>query len=598
MEKQIVEFNPLKENISEKSKVVIYDEQYKKIFLEKEIDKDNTWTIKESDLEEHLKYIYKYQVFKNNKWIDKTSYKSLRFERKTNKGINYVLYPEKDSNFLIVGFQGISKNPSYNYVRTLKSIKAVQLYIKDDYGTDITSSSYYLGPDGSKIIAEATSELIEGIRVEFGIKKDNVICIGSSKGGFAALYFTYKEKYGHAVVGGPQVKLGTYLSHGKPADNLDTNSFMPKILEYLIGEVTDKKIKQLDKILFDTIEQSNHDPNIFIHVGKGEPHYKKHVMPYLEKVKSLHLKNTKIDLGDYNTHSELAKFFPKILYETVLNIINIKNEPASIKGFENIVIDFNKLKTMVLNKNKQLALSVVKDNITYEFLLYIRNNSQKAIVFGSGAYNPNKVSPPIFNRFSWYEHFEETCIYYNDPTLYLSEELTIGWGYGTSEKHYIEEIAEILEVLYKRIKISHEKVLYFGSSAGGFQSLMLGSRLQGLVVVNNPQTIIENYYKNSVKKLLNCLTEKSLNPERAIATKYFEKNKYVPTIIYMQNMASEHDMQNQFIPFMEQLRKINGDFIEKRRVRTLMYMNEEQGHNPMNTKETVKVIKNNLQLLK
>ncbi|MFD1451540.1 hypothetical protein [Oceanobacillus sojae] len=598
MKTQIVKLIPDEENIQEQSKLIIYDEKHKKIFLEKKLDKGSSLSIKETDLEKHLRYIYKYQVFKDNEWVDKTSFKSLRFEKKTEKGIRYILYPEQDSNFLIVGFQGISKKPSYNYVRSLKNAKAVQLYIKDDYGIDITRSSYYLGPDETNTITEATCELIESTRIKFGIQRENVICIGSSKGGFAALYITYKEKYGHAVVGGPQVKLGTYLSHDKPSDKLDTNSFMPKILEYLVGNITDNKIKQLDNILFDVIEQSNHDPNIFIHVGEGEPHYKKHVLPYLDKAESLHLKNITIDLGHYNTHNELAKFFPKILQEAVLNIINMQVKSVIIEGYNNIVVNFTELETMTFEKNKKLALSVIKDNIVYEFLLYIRSNSHKAIVFGSGAYNRNKVSPPIFTRSSWYDYFEETCIYYNDPTLYLSDELTIGWGYGNSEKHYIEEIAEILEMLYKRIKISPKHVLYFGSSAGGFQSLMLGSRLKGFVVVNNPHTIIGKYYKNSVRNLINCLTENILKPERSIVTKYFEKNKYVPAILYMQNIASEHDMQNHFIPFIEYLGKINADFIGKRKVKTLMYMDQEQGRNPLDTKETIRVINNNLKLLK
>ncbi|WP_130860473.1 hypothetical protein [Gracilibacillus phocaeensis] len=598
MQRQKIKLDPKKVDIQERAKLIIYDEKYKKVFLEKEIEQGDTYSIDESTLDEHLKYIYKYQIIENDNWVDKTSFKALRFEKITDKGIKYILYPEQQSDFLIVGFQGISKTPSYNYVRSLKSARAVQLYIKDDYGTDDTNSSYYLGPEETTIIADATYELIEYIRNKFGIARENVICIGSSKGGFAALYFSYRGQYGHAIVGGPQIKLGTYLSHGKNADNLDENSFMPKILEYLVGKVTDKKIKRLDNILLDLIEQSNCDPNVFIHVGEGEPHYKKHVLPFLDKVKSLQLKNITTDLGTYDTHNELAKFFPNILQKAVLNITNTPQKNLILKDYENITADFNALKTITFEKNKKIALNVVKDNITYEFLLHIRENSKKAVVFGSGAYNPEKVAPPIFNRLSWCDYFDETCIYYNDPTLYLSEELTIGWGYGTNKKHYIEEIADILEILYKRINVHPKHVLYFGSSAGGFQSLMLGSKLKGLVVVNNPQTIIGNYYVSSVRNLLNCLRGDSLDPERSVVTNYFEKNNYVPAIMYIQNMASEHDMVAHFTPFIDELSKIKPNYIGNRRLRTLMYMNHEKGQSLLNTRETVKVIKNNLKLLK
>ena len=53
--------------------------------------------------------------------------------------------------------------------------------------------------------------------------------------------------------------------------------------------------------------------------------------------------------------------------------------------------------------------------------------------------NLRKISPPIYRRHSWESKFEESVIYYNDPTLYNlhksplkydSPELYIGWGIG------------------------------------------------------------------------------------------------------------------------------------------------------------------------
>ncbi|WP_413378306.1 hypothetical protein [Alkalihalobacillus sp. 1P02AB] len=169
-------------------------------------------------------------------------------------------------------------------------------------------------------------------------------------------------------------------------------------------------------------------------------------------------------------------------------------------GFESSVLNFSEIENLIIKKETRIKLTVKKEGVLFEFLLYRRNNSNKAIVFGSGAINRTKLQPPLFNRFSWIDKFDENCIYYNDPTLYLSDDLNIGWGYGEKDRHYLSEVGEILIHLYKKMKIHPKNALYYGSSAGGFQSLILASKLKGIAVVNNPQTKIENYYQEvSVK---------------------------------------------------------------------------------------------------
>ncbi len=279
-----------------------------------------------SELESHMQYRYKYQVKENDIWVDKIKYKPLTPEQQTEEGIKYLLYPNRKSSHLIVIFQAVNKNPGYNYIRTLKDTNISKLFIKDDYGTDETRSSYYLGPNKSFIIADNTLKLIEKVRKDLSIEKSNTICAGSSKGGFSSIYFGYRGSYGHIIAGGPQILLGNYLSKGRIDETDENSSDSHPILKYLTKEITQENIQWANNILFNIINQRHdHDPNLFLHVGKGEPHYENHALPFKKFMNEKGKINVNFDLGDYNKHSELATHFPIFLQDTTKRIINSLN---------------------------------------------------------------------------------------------------------------------------------------------------------------------------------------------------------------------------------------------------------------------------------
>lgn len=311
-------FNPVIENIKQDARLVIYDEIRKKFSHFSVIKKGEKHSLNENELDSHMRYTYKYQIKRKGKWIDEIKYKPLRVEKVSEEGLKYLFFPV-DSNYLIVGFQGISRTPSYNYVRSLKDVSASRLYIKDDYGSDLdTQSSYYLGENKKFDISDKVIQLIEKTRKSLRVSKENVICVGSSKGGYAALYFSYKGKYGHAVVGGPQVLLGDYLSSGR-LDEDKPNSILRPIFKHIAGEINESNKVWLNNILLDELKNSRHDPNVLIHVGKGEPHYKNHVLPFIEHSKGIELENIKINLGDYDKHEELVNHFPDLLLKEIKN---------------------------------------------------------------------------------------------------------------------------------------------------------------------------------------------------------------------------------------------------------------------------------------
>jgi len=313
-------------SINEPARLVIYDNRTCSVALMQEIGVGDEFSFPFDTLQEHLDYKFKIQTKSMGRWIDRVNYARLLPESETEGGIKYLFYPSKGSEKLVVVFQAINRNPGYNYVRTLSGVNAHRLYIKDEYGTDEeTHSSYYLGKGRSFDIADKVQRLITELTSSLRIERKNCIFAGSSKGGFAALYHGYRFGAGHILPGGPQVLLGNFLNSRKE------DSAHPPILRYIAGGLDDESVawanQILKEVMFSTIAPF---PYTEIHVGRDEPHYRKHVLPFLQLVEKAKLPNVTVDLGDYGTHSELATHYPKFLRDRVETVIlGLKSSFAS-----------------------------------------------------------------------------------------------------------------------------------------------------------------------------------------------------------------------------------------------------------------------------
>ncbi|UTB33053.1 MAG: hypothetical protein NKF70_01910 [Methanobacterium sp. ERen5] len=117
------------------------------------------------------------------------------------KVIKYIFCEGKISNQLVVTFPAFAKSnqpPQYNYIRTLRNCKCSRLFILDDFGP---RGSYLIGETRDNSIEESVISLINDICLEHSIKKENVIVNGTSKGGYCALYYGIKYKFGYVIAG-------------------------------------------------------------------------------------------------------------------------------------------------------------------------------------------------------------------------------------------------------------------------------------------------------------------------------------------------------------------------------------------------------------
>jgi len=222
--------------------------------------------------------------------------------------------PESSSKYMIVvfsGFPSIGNPPTYNYVKTLADIDCHKLFILDNHNhTHSSGATYYLGVSGDHSVEMSVVALITKIANEHGVSHKNIICAGSSKGGFASLYFGIKYSFGHVISGGAQTKLGDYLAY-QPGET-------KYILSFITGDF-DRGREYLNHLLYDVVRSSIDIPQINIHVGRGDHHYKNHILPLTDVLDSMGI-SYQLDIGDYDEHAKLAEYYPGYLLDNVHRI--------------------------------------------------------------------------------------------------------------------------------------------------------------------------------------------------------------------------------------------------------------------------------------
>lgn len=240
-----------------------------------------------------------------------TRVKLIFLQKKYIKGdvtLKYILKKYKDSDKLVVVFSSCTRRglkARYNYMRTLEGIKANRLFILDDFAAD-KRGSYYMGPNFTFEEEKATLSLIEHIREELSVK--DIICCGSSKGGYSALNFGLQIPYSKIVVGAPQYFLSTYLHS---SNNMEC-------LRHIMGEFTEEKEKFLNDYLSKRIREDadKYTHTIYIHFSNKEHTYEEHVKYLLEELnKQGYAVNC--DIADYTNHSDISYHFPDFLKKTV-----------------------------------------------------------------------------------------------------------------------------------------------------------------------------------------------------------------------------------------------------------------------------------------
>lgn len=323
-------FDPANDrNIVEKTRLAIYDNIKKEFSHFKVLEANEVYEIPFENFDSHFNYKYKYQILdctdEKPRWKDaELRYVNLLPEIIDDSGLKYVyLAPVEPSDKLIICFQALQRVPTYNYIRQINGVNAHRLYIKDGYGKDeMTRASLYLNEDNLIPVADLVQKIINEYVIDLKISPENVIFIGCSQGGYAALYHGYKYGAAHIIAGEPPIFLGKY--EGLIGMSSMTVEDVTKVFENIAGQTSNDALRDYaNHLLFNVISESTAPyPKVRIYMGTNEEHNEQHLYPFKEWIENNNIPSVILDKGDFYAHKELAKFFPPYLKDTLDKIIN------------------------------------------------------------------------------------------------------------------------------------------------------------------------------------------------------------------------------------------------------------------------------------
>lgn len=150
----------------------------------------------------------------------------------------------------------------------------------------------------------------------------------------------------------------------------------------------------------------------------------------------------------------------------------------------------------------------------------------------------------------------------------------------------------ILKRIIEKMGIALKNTVIYGTSAGGFLSVIMGIYLKGAkVVADNAQLDVRNWiYKDALDSVVTFCFDSigdALNhKERFSIIDAFEKNDYVPKIYMHVNLCSYADNSTQLIPFLksaENMRNI-GEYND---IEVFLHFEPGKGHDGISMDDAI-----------
>ena len=187
-----------------------------------------------------------------------------------------------------------------------------------------------------------------------------------------------------------------------------------------------------------------------------------------------------------------------------------------------------------------------------------------------------------------------SSVFCMDPTLYVND-LSVGWGVGKNKDYYLENSSLILKTIIKKMNIELENTVVYGTSAGGFLSIIMGIYLKGAkVVADNTQLDVSNWaFISAVDYVMEYCFDNigtALKyPERFNVVEAFIKHNYVPKIYLHVNLCSKVDNSMQLAPFLEKIETMK-NVTEYNNIEVILHYEEKKGHDGLSQEEAIQFL--------
>jgi len=262
-------------------------------------------------------------------------------------------------------------------------------------------------------------------------------------------------------------------------------------------------------------------------------------------------------------------------------------------------VDLGELEEIVDKFNKPICITKKLDSVyNIDCFAHLSEGSEYLICAMPSAQSTKaEVQNPVFHRWSWYKRFDNiSYISISDPALYKAK-VAGTWFMSDTDTDIIEEISKFIRELVGIINIDLNKVIFYGSSMGGFGALMLATYLKDtLAIAEVPQLDMKQYpFKSALNNIQNHLLEnKSFEnfsenfSERVDVLSRISKMNTIPSFRIITN-----DQDNAFIEHLDFFSKINlmRDSVSSIGDCHISVLSNSIGHKPLPSSEGVKLIK-------
>ena len=255
------------------------------------------------------------------------------------------------------------------------------------------------------------------------------------------------------------------------------------------------------------------------------------------------LNEVEIDNYNYFSHKIELQYFKLKKYEYQIN-----NDSCPIIDFDDL--ESSSLKDRFLIKYKGYDF----DCLLTQPIKDIEDKTLFVIFSGSREINIDKL--PIFKRWSYYQFIDSYVLNIADPMFYKYDKLSLGWYYGSENESCIEYLADIIDKVKNNLCIDNKKIIFFGSSGGGYVALMMSLYFRDtLHIAINPQIQINQFYGQNFPKVTGIdLNKKDLFRRNETISIIQERclNKYNKFLL-LQNITDEHDCTCHLFPLMKKM---------------------------------------------
>lgn len=204
-----------------------------------------------------------------------------------------------------------------------------------------------------------------------------------------------------------------------------------------------------------------------------------------------------------------------------------------------------------------------------------RDRSKTLLVVFHGALEHYALLP-IFSGAQVTSDLDVARVSFTDPSLYLSPTLPLAWFAGSYAQPDLQTAISLLVRKLAR-SVGATRIIFFGSSGGGFASLIQAATNPGsTAVVANAQTDILRYHQQHVRNYLqlawNDDRDKFIESVEFSALRAFRESENRPKVVYMQNSTDTFHIEGHLNPFLNSCQVASDAY--------LLVGNWGQGHVP------------------